>query len=245
MTRVVADDSLVFCERLSARFLPGFCRRYREKNAVCNGCPQAVEMDRLADGLPPFCPPRFEGGAEFGKRSKGDLVGKKPIRACAVCGKERVIQGRGKCGSCYHKELRDERAPQAPVSVADVPVERLSDEEAMRPLTEVVEAPSVADIRQALSGVVAEMPARGDFQGLLDAVLSEVREMLLAKNRAYGNSALDPVRIFSRANPVEQIRVRLDDKISRLMRGADAGEDTELDLLGYLILLRVAMRGPA
>lgn len=39
--------------------------------------------------------------------------------------------------------------------------------------------------------------------------------MLLAKNAAYGNSALEPVRIFSKADPTEQIRVRIDDKLSR------------------------------
>jgi hypothetical protein len=63
--------------------------------------------------------------------------------------------------------------------------------------------------------------------------------MLLAKNEAYGNSALDPLRIFSRAEPDELIRVRLDDKLSRIARGQAAGEDVEADLLGYLILLRV------
>jgi hypothetical protein len=69
-----------------------------------------------------------------------------------------------------------------------------------------------------------------------------LRDLLLEKNKAYGNSALDPVRIFSKADPVEQLKVRLDDKLSRLMRGTDAGEDVELDLLGYLILLRVAKK---
>lgn len=75
----------------------------------------------------------------------------------------------------------------------------------------------------------------------LDAVLNELREMLIRKNEGYGNSALEPVRIFSRADSVEQIKVRIDDKLSRLSRGkADATEDTEKDLLGYLILLRIA-----
>ena len=69
--------------------------------------------------------------------------------------------------------------------------------------------------------------------------LEDVGNMLIEKNAAYGNSALDPVRIFSKANPSEQIRVRIDDKLSRLMRGAAAGEDTMMDLMGYLILLRV------
>ena len=66
--------------------------------------------------------------------------------------------------------------------------------------------------------------------------------MLQEKNAAYGNSAIDPVRVFSRADPVEQIKVRIDDKLSRLARGADCGEDVELDLIGYLILLRIARR---
>ena len=71
---------------------------------------------------------------------------------------------------------------------------------------------------------------------------SAIREMLLKKNAAYGDSALAPVRIFSKASPVEQILVRLDDKLSRLARGSAAGEDVVLDLVGYLILLRIAQR---
>ena len=66
--------------------------------------------------------------------------------------------------------------------------------------------------------------------------------MLFEKNRAYGDSALAPVRVFSKAPTDEQIRVRLDDKISRLMRGEAAGEDPEWDLMGYLVLLRVVKR---
>jgi len=73
-----------------------------------------------------------------------------------------------------------------------------------------------------------------------------VKAMLVAKNRAYGNSALDPVRVFSRADTAEQIRVRIDDKLSRLQRGTTFGtEDTTLDLIGYLVLLRVAMKREA
>lgn len=66
----------------------------------------------------------------------------------------------------------------------------------------------------------------------------EIEEMLLQKNQAYGNSAFEPVRIFSKAPPKEQILVRLDDKISRLTRGEAAGEDVFLDLIGYLIIHR-------
>lgn len=70
-------------------------------------------------------------------------------------------------------------------------------------------------------------------------VCMDLRDFLLAKNDAYGNSAADPVRIFSKADPEEQLNVRIDDKISRLLRGGKfPGDDDELDLTGYLILKR-------
>jgi len=75
---------------------------------------------------------------------------------------------------------------------------------------------------------------------ILDECLG-IAEVLIQKNSAYGNSALEPVRIFSKASTVEQILVRLDDKLSRLSRGSAAGEDVILDLMGYLVLLKIAL----
>jgi len=68
-----------------------------------------------------------------------------------------------------------------------------------------------------------------------------IAQMLIDKNIAYGDSALDPVRIFSKADPVEQLRVRIDDKLSRLMKGTDYVGDNDIDdLIGYLVLLKIA-----
>jgi hypothetical protein len=80
---------------------------------------------------------------------------------------------------------------------------------------------------------------------LIREVCDEIKELLVTKNEQYGDSAVDPVRIFSRADPEEQLRVRIDDKLSRLARGDDRIEsDGEVvnDLIGYLILLRVSAR---
>lgn len=77
------------------------------------------------------------------------------------------------------------------------------------------------------------------------AVCDEIRDFLVAKNVQYGNSAIDPVRIFSKASTEEQLRVRIDDKISRLVRGNDSIEpDSDIvdDLIGYFILWKVAAR---
>ena len=70
-----------------------------------------------------------------------------------------------------------------------------------------------------------------------------IAEMLCEKNRKYGDSALNPVRVFSKCNALEQINVRLDDKLSRLQSAqGDDTEDAEMDLIGYLILKRIAKR---
>jgi hypothetical protein len=68
-----------------------------------------------------------------------------------------------------------------------------------------------------------------------------IAQMLIEKNIAYGDSALDPVRIFSKADPAEQLRVRIDDKLSRLMKGTEYVGDNDIDdLIGYLVLLKIA-----
>lgn len=72
-------------------------------------------------------------------------------------------------------------------------------------------------------------------------VCLEIKNMLLEKNRKYGDSALKPVRIFSKASTLEQLKVRLDDKLSRLQNVQDdEDEDVISDLVGYLILFKVA-----
>jgi len=74
-------------------------------------------------------------------------------------------------------------------------------------------------------------------------VLARVQVLLLEKNAAYGDSALEPVRIFSKADPLEQLRVRIDDKLSRVVRGGSEADDVLIDLVGYLVLLLVAHQG--
>jgi hypothetical protein len=72
-------------------------------------------------------------------------------------------------------------------------------------------------------------------------VCDSIKEMLVAKNKAYGDSALDPVRVFSKTNSVDQIAIRIDDKLSRVQRGHEyPGDDTIDDLIGYLILFKIA-----
>ena len=71
----------------------------------------------------------------------------------------------------------------------------------------------------------------------------ELKSLLLSKNDAYGNAALEPIGIFSQLESGESIKVRIDDKLSRIQnRGInDNTEDTVMDLAGYLILLMISL----
>ena len=82
-----------------------------------------------------------------------------------------------------------------------------------------------------------------EFYEELSKVMSELKTLLLRKNTQYGDSIFNPVRVFSKGDPMEQIRVRIDDKISRMNSSPhDYLDDTVTDLIGYLIMYQMAMR---
>ena len=78
---------------------------------------------------------------------------------------------------------------------------------------------------------------------LIEEMCDSMKELLLQKNRSYGDSATNPSNVFSKGSPVDSICARIDDKLMRIQnRGInDKTEDTVSDLIGYLILLKVAI----
>lgn len=79
------------------------------------------------------------------------------------------------------------------------------------------------------------------FKDKVISKLSKISIMLGDKNDKYGNSALEPIRVFSKSDNIEQLKVRIDDKLSRIKTGISDDEDTITDLIGYLILLQIAI----
>ena len=70
----------------------------------------------------------------------------------------------------------------------------------------------------------------------------DIAEMLIKKNISYGDSALSPARIFAQSDNVEQIKVRIDDKLNRVKNNQGFAGDNDIDdLIGYLILLKIAL----
>lgn len=83
-------------------------------------------------------------------------------------------------------------------------------------------------------------------KGKIREAIKSIEKLLIGKNEQYGDSALDPIGIFSKGDAESLIRVRIDDKLSRLARGNDSIEsdmDIVDDLIGYLILLKITMEG--
>lgn len=79
------------------------------------------------------------------------------------------------------------------------------------------------------------------FRDQVYEVLSEITEMLVAKNKKYGNSALEPLGIFSKLSPEEGLMIRIDDKLKRIKNGSLDKDDEDVvnDLIGYLVLLKI------
>lgn len=69
----------------------------------------------------------------------------------------------------------------------------------------------------------------------------EISHNLVRKNISYGDSALSPIRLFSSADSTEQLKVRIDDKLNRIKNSQGFPGDNDIDdLIGYLILLKIA-----
>lgn len=83
-----------------------------------------------------------------------------------------------------------------------------------------------------------------DTREKIERVGAEIISLLVSKNKDYGDSATNPVNIFSDGDAVKSLCARIDDKISRIKQKGiyDKTEDSVKDLTGYLILLIIALK---
>jgi len=80
-----------------------------------------------------------------------------------------------------------------------------------------------------------------NFHEKVYKVLSEITDLLVSKNLKYGNSALEPIGIFSKLDPREGLLIRIDDKLKRIKNGSLEKDDEDVinDLIGYLVMLKI------
>lgn len=73
-------------------------------------------------------------------------------------------------------------------------------------------------------------------------ILESIKQLLLTKNSRYGNSILDPLRVFCKKDKEESdIPARLDDKLSRIKNSDKIRINDVTDLIGYLVLFLIQL----
>jgi hypothetical protein len=162
---------------------------------------------------------------------------------CKVCGKH-IEWDKIMCDDCL-EELRMKTPIRVPKKGSQV-------KPADNPALEV----KISDeymhnhMEEAMSYAKKTMNMEGEFlpdtQTKIKAMLGGMCDLLLYKNHKYGDSALNPLGIFTKHikncdESTASILVRLDDKLSRV-RNADSLRTNDVaDILGYCTLLLISM----
>jgi hypothetical protein len=73
----------------------------------------------------------------------------------------------------------------------------------------------------------------------IDILFNNFKCFLQEKNKRYGDSALAPIKIFSKGDSNSQIRNRLDDKLSRIKNSDELKKNDVADVFGYIALLMI------
>lgn len=118
-----------------------------------------------------------------------------------------------------------------------------------------VKVPNVgSNVKQAKSEI--EIVSRNTFdpsslspwgetptQQKIKDILSGMTDLLLYKNKKYGDSAINPKKIFYKGDSTNSILIRLDDKIGRVMSNTEEKPRVNdvADIIGYCTLLLVSM----
>ena len=72
----------------------------------------------------------------------------------------------------------------------------------------------------------------------IEQVTESLKELLLEKNKRYGNSALEPLEGI-KYTPEDGIKIRITDKLKRVINSKELRKNDIADVLGYVILLCV------
>jgi len=74
----------------------------------------------------------------------------------------------------------------------------------------------------------------------IETVCDNLKSLLLYKNEKYGDSALHPIKVFSKASAETGLLQRLDDKIARIKNSPEIRLNDTVDIAAYCILLCVS-----
>lgn len=80
-------------------------------------------------------------------------------------------------------------------------------------------------------------------QQKIHEIMGAMKDLLLYKNQKYGDSAINPKKIFYKGDATNSILIRLDDKLGRVMSNTEEKPRVNdvADIIGYCVLLLISM----
>ena len=80
-----------------------------------------------------------------------------------------------------------------------------------------------------------------ESQNKIVEVCDSMKDLLLYKNKKYGDSALNPNNVFYKGDSTNSIKIRLDDKIGRIKNCQETRINDVADVIGYCTLLLISI----
>ena len=145
-------------------------------------------------------------------------------KKCKECGK--IFSESGKiCPSCVYAMRHKIPVAVPPASVRNVPIDEVQGD---------IMAHLLSD-----KDPWGETPTQQKIRNIMDAM----KDLLLYKNQKYGDSAINPKKIFYKGDSTNSILIRLDDKLGRVMANPEEKPRVNdvADIIGYCTLLLISM----
>jgi len=76
-------------------------------------------------------------------------------------------------------------------------------------------------------------------QQKIDILFNNFGNFLKEKNKRYGDSVINPVKVFSKVEPTNKACIRLDEKLQRIINSDELRKNDVCDTFGYLALLMI------
>ena len=154
---------------------------------------------------------------------------------CKVCGKQ-IPRGNVMCNDCTEAtRMKIPLPPNVGSAVKPAPASEV------KITMDEVQGDVMAHLMSD-KDPYGEVPTQRKIREITDAM----KDLLLYKNQKYGDSAINPIEIFTKHlknvdTKTAAILVRIDDKLSRVKNGDELRKNDICDLIGYLTLLNVAI----
>lgn len=88
-------------------------------------------------------------------------------------------------------------------------------------------------------GIFELIKEESNTQDKIQTLFENFKDFLQEKNKRYGDSVINPVKVFSKVEPTNKACIRLDEKLQRIINSEELRKNDVCDTFGYLALLMI------